>query len=178
MTPTTPELAQAYSEASANHDVDAIVALHAEDAVFHLHDVLDPFVGRAAIAATATQFLTESPDLRFDTVRLHLGPDHLVPQYVMRGTRDGRPFPCHGTDIYSVRDGLVARNDSNVDWLAYQRQPASSSPFSVVARRSPCRSGFDLTTGRGPANLWENRGGQRPKIIVGRWHRASQARDA
>jgi hypothetical protein len=34
------ELAVAYGQAWASHDPDAIVALHTEDAVFHLHDVM------------------------------------------------------------------------------------------------------------------------------------------
>jgi hypothetical protein len=99
MTLTTPELAQAYSEAWANHDVDAIVALHTEDAVFHLHDVLDPFVGLAAIAATATQFHTETPDLRFDTVRLkrrtRRRPQPRAPFCTLRYPPGARP---HRTD--------------------------------------------------------------------------------
>jgi hypothetical protein len=41
----------------------------------------------------------------------------------MSGTLLGRPFACEGTDIFSVRDGLVARKDSYIDWLTYQAQP-------------------------------------------------------
>jgi ketosteroid isomerase-like protein len=47
------ELAVTYNQAWASHDPDAIVALHTEDAVFHLHDVMEPWVGREAIRAAA-----------------------------------------------------------------------------------------------------------------------------
>jgi hypothetical protein len=40
----------------------------------------------------------------------------------MSGTLLGRRFACEGTDIFSVRDGLVARKDSYIDWLTCQEQ--------------------------------------------------------
>jgi hypothetical protein len=115
-------LAVAYSEAWSRHDPQAIAALHTEDSVFHVHDILDAFVGRPAIAEAAAAFFTDSPDLAFERGRVHLGDDHIVSEYVMSGTLLGRRFACEGTDIFSVRDGLVARKDSSIDWHAYQAQ--------------------------------------------------------
>jgi len=40
----------------------------------------------------------------------------------MSGTAEGKPFAIAGADVYTVRDGLVARKDTYLDWLAYQRQ--------------------------------------------------------
>lgn len=121
-TTTVTNLAGSYSRAWAHRDPDAIAALHTADSVFHLHDVADPFVGREAISAAAAGFLADSPDLAFEPVRVHLGDDHFVSEYVMRGTRDGRQFTCHGTDIFTVKNDLVQRKDSYIDWIAYQRQ--------------------------------------------------------
>lgn len=42
MSDSIPELAVTYNQAWASHDPDALVALHTEDAVFHLHDVMEP----------------------------------------------------------------------------------------------------------------------------------------
>jgi hypothetical protein len=59
----------AYSQAWASHDPDAIVALHTEDAMFHLHDVVvEPWVGREAIPAAAAGLFADQPDLSFEPV--------------------------------------------------------------------------------------------------------------
>jgi ketosteroid isomerase-like protein len=115
-------LAVPYSEAWSRHDPQAIAALHTEDSVFHVHDILDAYIGRPAIAEAAATFLTDSPDLTFERRRVHLGDDHIVSEYVMTGTLLGRRFACEGTDVFSIRDGLIARKDSYIDWLTYQAQ--------------------------------------------------------
>jgi uncharacterized protein (TIGR02246 family) len=116
------KLENSYSKAWSKADPEAIAAWHTDDSVFHLHNILPPFVGREAIAKAARQFFARSPDLRFDPVRSHFGDDHYVSEYIMCGTLRGRRFACDGTDVILIRDGLVARKDSYVDWLTYQAQ--------------------------------------------------------
>jgi uncharacterized protein (TIGR02246 family) len=122
MSDSIPELAVAYAQAWADHDPDAIVALHTEDAVFHLHDVMEPWVGREAIRAAIAGQFADSPDLGFEPVRVYLGDDHFVAELTMSGTRDGKKFSCDAVDVISVKDGFVARKDSYVDWVTYQQQ--------------------------------------------------------
>jgi uncharacterized protein (TIGR02246 family) len=122
MSESIPELAVAYAQAWASHDPDAIVTLHTEDAVFHLHDVIEPWVGQEAIRAACAGLFADQPDLGFEPVRVYFGDDHFVSEYVMSGTRDGKSFACDGTDVFTVRDGLVARKDSYIDWITYQQQ--------------------------------------------------------
>lgn len=62
------------------------------------------------------------PDVRFEPKRAHFGAEHFVSEYLMSGTADGKPFAIDGADVFTVRDGLVARKDSYLDWLAYQSQ--------------------------------------------------------
>ena len=66
-------LAMRYGAAWAEHDLDAIMAMHTDDTVFHLHGGGEPAVGlaatRAAFAAAASQW----PDIRFDKSRVHIG---------------------------------------------------------------------------------------------------------
>jgi hypothetical protein len=38
------------------------------------------------------------------------------------GTVERKPFAIAGADVFTMRDGLVSRKDSYLDWLAYQRQ--------------------------------------------------------
>ena len=111
------ELASQYGRAWAEHNPDAVIALHTEDTVFHVHgEGRPPAVGAAAVREAIGAALALSPDLRFERSRVHLGQDHLVTEYVMSGTVDGKPFSCEGCDVITVRDGLVARKDTYLDW--------------------------------------------------------------
>jgi hypothetical protein len=65
------ELAAQYHQAWTDLDVDAIVALHTEDSVFHLHGVTDAATGRSAIRQTIVALLGLVPDLHFDAKRAY-----------------------------------------------------------------------------------------------------------
>jgi steroid delta-isomerase-like uncharacterized protein len=116
------ELAQAYSGAWAVHDPAAIAAMHTDDSVFELHDVGAPATGREAVRELIESLLTLVPDLRFQPRRVHFGAEHFVSEYVMSGTVEGKPFAIAGVDVMTMRDGLVSRKDTYLDWLTYQRQ--------------------------------------------------------
>ena len=122
MSLSTEELAGQYHQAWTDLDVDAIVALHTEDSVFHIHGVTDAATGRTSIRQTIVALLGLVPDLHFDATRAYLGAGHLVLEYEMSGTAGGSPFTCDGADVIAVRDGLVARKDTYLDLAAYQRQ--------------------------------------------------------
>jgi len=122
MSTNPQELALQYSRAWADHDPDAIVSMHTEDSVFHMHDVAEPACGRDAVRDAIAGVLEQSPDLHFEPIRVMFGADHFVSEYRMSGTAHGKPFACDGVDVFTLRDGLIARKNSYVDWLAYQRQ--------------------------------------------------------
>jgi hypothetical protein len=137
---TIVELAIEYGAAWAAHDPGAIAALHTEDSVFHLHDIAPAAEGRAAVHEMIAAQLVSVPDLKFERVRVHFGADHFVTEYVMSGTVEGRPFAVHGADVFVVRDLLVARKDSYIDWMAFTRQtdvdPARPPEATKVERRA------------------------------------------
>jgi ketosteroid isomerase-like protein len=122
MSPDLQELAVRYGRAWAERDPDAIVAMHTDDTVFHLHDVAAPACGRAAVRGAIVGVFEQMPDLRFERRRVLFGPDHFVSEYVMSGTVNGKPFECDGVDVFTVLGGRIARKDSYVDWLACARQ--------------------------------------------------------
>ena len=122
MSRSLAELAKEYSRAWAEHDPDAIVAMHSDDSVFHLHDIAAPATGRGAVRDLIVKLLGIVPDVRFAPKRVHFGDEHFVSEYLMSGTAEGKPFAIDGADVFTVRDGLVARKDSYLDWLAYQSQ--------------------------------------------------------
>jgi steroid delta-isomerase-like uncharacterized protein len=116
------QFAKEYSGAWAVHEPDAIAAMHTDDSVFELHDVGAPATGRAAVRDLIATLLTAVPDLRFEPKRVHFGDEHFVTEYVMTGTAEGKPFAIAGADVFTMREGLVGRKDTYLDWLAYQRQ--------------------------------------------------------
>lgn len=115
-------LAVRYGAAWAAHDVDAIMALHSDDTVFHLHGGNEPAVGWTATRDAFIKAMEEWPDLRFERKRVHIGSGHFVSEYEMSVSKDGREIVCDGVDVFSVRGGLVARKDTYLDWAAVQRQ--------------------------------------------------------
>ena len=136
MGPETPQFAMRYSAAWAAHDPDAIVAMHTDDTVFHMHDVAEAATGRPAVRAAIDLLFQESPDLSFEPRRVHFGDDHFVSEYVVSGTASGKPFACDGVDVFTLRDGLVARKDTYIDWLAYQQQVGAGEAATTVSERS------------------------------------------
>jgi len=118
----TQELAARYGAAWAKHDLDAILAMHTDDTVFHLHGFSEPATGLAAVRETIAATFARSPDLRFEKSRVYIGDEHFVSEYRMSGTSEGKPFACEGVDVIAVSDGLIKRKDTYVDWAAMQRQ--------------------------------------------------------
>ena len=116
------DLAARYSAVWEQRDPDAIVAMHTEDTVFHVHGDAEPAVGKAAVREAIAELLAQSPDLAFEPRRAHFGDDCIVSEFQMTGTAEGTPFACDGVDVIAVRDGRVARKDSYIDWVAYGRQ--------------------------------------------------------
>jgi ketosteroid isomerase-like protein len=133
VSPDIPEFAMSYSAAWAAHDPDAIVAMHTDDTVFHMHDVAEAASGRPAVRAAIDLLFQQSPDLSFEPRRAHFGDDHFVSEYVVTGTADGKPFACDGVDVFTLRDGLVARKDTYIDWLAYQQQVGAAEAAATAS---------------------------------------------
>ena len=127
------ELAVRYGAAWAEHDLDAIMAMHSDDTVFHLHGGGEPAMGlpatRAAFAAAASQW----PDIRFEKSRVYVGDGHFVSEYRMSATSGGKRITCDGVDVIAVTDGRIARKDTYLDWPAIQRQLGPELTTSLTA---------------------------------------------
>jgi steroid delta-isomerase-like uncharacterized protein len=120
--PETVEFLTPYSAAWAAHDPDAIIAMHTDDTVFDMHNGAGPADGRAAARNAMAALFAQSPDLSFAPKTLRLGDDHVVTEYVVSGTVDGTGFACDGVDVFTLRDGLIARKDTYLDYVTYARQ--------------------------------------------------------
>ena len=129
----TQELAARYGAAWAAHDLDAIMALHTDDTVFHLHGGGEPAMGLAATRAAFAAASAQWPDIRFEKTRVHIGGDHFVSEYQMSGSSEGRRFTCDGVDVIAVRDGRISRKDTYLDWPAIQAQLSEELTPSLTA---------------------------------------------
>jgi len=128
------DLAVRYGTAWAARDLDAIMAMHTDDTVFHLHGGGEPAVGGAATREAFAAALAEWPDIRFDRKRVHIGAEHFVSEYEMSATTaEGQLLVCDGVDVFALEDGRVARKDSYLDWPALQQQQAGASASSIPA---------------------------------------------
>jgi ketosteroid isomerase-like protein len=116
------ELAARYGAAWAAHDLDAIMAMHTDDTVFHLHGGAEPAVGRAATREAFAAAAAQSPDIRFEKTRVYIGADHFVSEYEMSGSSEGKRFTCDGVDVVAVTEGRIARKDTYLDWPSIERQ--------------------------------------------------------
>jgi ketosteroid isomerase-like protein len=122
MSATYVDLAMRYSAAWASHDADAIVAMHTEDTVFHMHGMAKPAMGAVAMREAVMALFGQAPDIRFQRKTAYFGDGHIVTEYVVSGCVDGKPFACDGVDVLQVHAGLIARKDTYLDTVAYQRQ--------------------------------------------------------
>jgi len=118
------ELAACYGAAWAKRDLDAIMAMHTENTIFHMHGGGEAAIGSAATRAAFAAGIAQYPDIRFERKRVHIGESHFVSEYELSATMEGRRILCDGVDIFAVEDGLVARKDTYLDWPAIQQQLA------------------------------------------------------
>jgi steroid delta-isomerase-like uncharacterized protein len=104
------ELIDRYNEAWNNHDVDAIVSMHAPDFVFENHTAGERAEGEAAREHIARIF-ENAPDLRFRGRRLYAREGLVVSEWTATVTRDGKTFEWDGIDVFPIEDGLIKRKD-------------------------------------------------------------------
>jgi ketosteroid isomerase-like protein len=130
----TQGLAARYGAAWAEHDLDAIMAMHTDDTVFHLHGGGgEPAVGIAATRAAFAAASAQWPDIRFEKSRVYIGDGHFVSEYQMSGSSQGKRFTCDGVDVIAVVDGRISRKDTYLDWTAIQRQLGTELTASQTA---------------------------------------------
>jgi steroid delta-isomerase-like uncharacterized protein len=100
-----------YNQAWNDHDVDAIVALHAPGMVFENHTAGERAEGEAVREHIARIF-RNWPDLRFTGRRVYAGDGVVVNEWTATATDgDGRRLEWDGVDIFPFTDGLIARKD-------------------------------------------------------------------
>lgn len=98
-------------------DVDAILACFTEDGVFETTQGPDPwgerFTGRAAIRTSIERVFKTLPDVRFlDATRFVTGDRGVAEWTCVATAPSGRRLEVRGCDLFTFRDGKVARKDT------------------------------------------------------------------
>jgi steroid delta-isomerase-like uncharacterized protein len=141
MTPALEAIIGRYADAWNRHDVNAILALHTEDAVFENHTSGGLAAGKAELRKLFESVFTTFPDLRFATRRAYFGEDVAVVEWTATATHtkpitwgerafppSGKTLSWDGVDVLAMHGGLVARKDVYADSISFLRQSGVPMP--------------------------------------------------
>jgi ketosteroid isomerase-like protein len=93
------------------HDLEAIMAVVADDVVFHNVTAGERVEGAAAFRVHVAAIHERWPDLGFDERALYLADEAAVVEWTAHATAaDGRRLEWDGIDVIGCRDSLIVRN--------------------------------------------------------------------
>ena len=128
------EVIDRYNAAWNEHDLDAIMAMHAPDMVFENHTAGESAAGEEARAHIGSIFATW-PDIVFMTRRLYVREGLVVQEWTASATHaktlrrgdlvaepTGRRVEWDGLDVIPFENGLVKRMDVYSDSVSILRQ--------------------------------------------------------
>ncbi len=121
---TTDDL-QAIADAFNRHDLDAIMAFFADDAVFDAPRGPEPwgrrFVGTDEVRDGFAARFAGIPDVHSGEDAHWVSGDRGTSEWTLTGTTtDGERIEVRGCDLWTFRDGKVTRKDSF--WKIVERQ--------------------------------------------------------
>ncbi len=101
----------------ARHDVDAILDCFTEDGIFDITQGPDPwgerFQGKPAIRKALESLFAAIPDVQFADATEWVAGQRGTSEWVCVGTTaKGHAIRVNGCDLFTFRDGLIARKDS------------------------------------------------------------------
>ena len=121
------DFAERYAAAWSGQDPAAFAAFYAEDGTLRINDG-EPSTGRAAIEATARDFMTSFPDMTVMLTRLERNGEYVDFHWRWTGTNTGpggtgAPVDLEGFERWTLdEDGLILYSQGHLDEDEYQRQ--------------------------------------------------------
>lgn len=112
------EIAERYAAAWKSHDVEAILALHAEDSTFQAHGRTGQVRGHDALHAEFSQAFERYPEFGVEAHRLLLGERHWTLDWTLSFQPPGKARrSVRALDVVEVDDnGLVTSKDTFFDF--------------------------------------------------------------
>jgi steroid delta-isomerase-like uncharacterized protein len=124
-----------YNEAWNNHDLDAIIAMHAPDMVFENHTAGESAQGPDEVRKHIGSIFESWPDLHFETRRLYVRDGVVTQEWTASATHSntmrrgdlvaeptGKRIEWRGVDVIPYEDGLIKRKDVYSDSVSILRQ--------------------------------------------------------
>lgn len=113
--PSAKAVVEAKFAAVNRHDVDAVVALYAPDAVVTASDFCAPRRGREDVRRIYEGIIKGVPDVTADVQEMIVEGDRVAVKFVVRSRIPGRAFEVPILDFFTVKDGLIVRDDGVFD---------------------------------------------------------------
>jgi steroid delta-isomerase-like uncharacterized protein len=123
-----------YNEAWNDHDLDAIMSMHAPDMVFENHTAGESAQGKAVREHIGSIFETW-PDIHFEARRLYASDGVVTQEWTATATHanamrrgdlvaepTGKKLEWRGVDVIPFEDGLIKRKDVYSDSVSILRQ--------------------------------------------------------
>jgi steroid delta-isomerase-like uncharacterized protein len=123
-----------YNEAWNDHDLDAIMSMHAPDMVFENHTAGESAQGEAVREHIGSIFQTW-PDIRFETRRVYAREGVVTQEWTATATHSntmrrgnlvaeptGKTVEWRGVDVIPFEEGLITRKDVYSDSVSILRQ--------------------------------------------------------
>jgi len=123
-----------YNDAWNDHDLDAIMSMHAPDMVFENHTAGESAQGDE-VRAHIGKIFESWPDLRFDTRRLYVRDGVVTQEWTASATHSnrmtrgdlvaeptGKRVEWRGVDVIPYENGLIKRKDVYSDSVSILRQ--------------------------------------------------------
>ncbi|MEM8560429.1 MAG: nuclear transport factor 2 family protein, partial [Bacteroidota bacterium] len=120
-------------DAFNRHDLDAMAALYADDAVIESPDFEAPRRGPAGIRETYAPYFEGSPDIHDEVTLMFGSGDHVAVEFVSSGTMthlgpddppvmQDKAFAIQIAAMLEVRDGKIVRDVTYFDQLSLLHQ--------------------------------------------------------
>lgn len=113
--PSARAVIEAKFAAVNRHAIAEIAALYAPDAVITASDFCKPRTGRADVERTYKGIFGFLPDAVADMQEYVVEGDRVAVRYVVRGHVQGREVGIKILNFFTVRDGLIVRDDGVFD---------------------------------------------------------------
>ncbi|WP_430423880.1 nuclear transport factor 2 family protein [Phenylobacterium sp.] len=113
--PSARAVVEAKFAAVNRHAVADVVALYAPDAVVTASDFCAPRRGRDDVRRTYEAIIGGVPDVVADVQEMIVEGDRVAVKFVVRSRIAGRAFDVPILDLFTVRDGLIVRDDGIFD---------------------------------------------------------------
>ena len=129
------DFATRYAAAWSSRDPDRLAAFYAPNGSLTVNTG-EPSLGRAAVAATARDFMTAFPDMVVKLDRVTGDGRRAVFHWIWTGTNSGpggtgKPVRITGYEEWTLGgDGLIAESKGYYDEADYQRQVNAGSPHA------------------------------------------------